>query len=192
MNCKRRSAFLAESIESILGQTFRNFEFIIVDFGSTDKSKAIAVSYAAKDSRIRFREIPNCVLPAARNAACSFAQGQYIAVMDADDICLPDRLRLEVEFMEQHAEVGLLGSAVTWVDSNNRGRSASTHIRAVIKTLDWPSLITARSGIPQFSYARKPLRRREGIGRRLSLLTITTWNSGYRSATNARIWGRCC
>jgi glycosyltransferase involved in cell wall biosynthesis len=119
--------FLAESIESILGQTFRNFEFIIVDFGSTDKSKAIAMSYAAKDSRIRFREIPNCVLPAARNAGCSFAEGRYIAVMDADDVCLPDRLRLEVEFMEQHAEVGLLGSAVTWVDSNNRAFGQHAH-----------------------------------------------------------------
>ena len=62
--------FLAEAIESILGQTFREFEFIIVDFGSTDSSKAIAQSYVAKDARVRLHEIPHCGLAAARNASC--------------------------------------------------------------------------------------------------------------------------
>src|ERR1700751_330870 len=81
--------FLAESIESVLAQTFSDFEFIIVDFGSTDKSKAIAASYAGKDSRIKVYEIPVCGLAEARNAACSHARGRYIAVMDADDFCLP-------------------------------------------------------------------------------------------------------
>ena len=52
--------FLAESIESILTQTFRDFEFVIVDFGSTDSSKSIALSYAAKDNRIKFHEVPSC------------------------------------------------------------------------------------------------------------------------------------
>ena len=112
--------FLAEAIESVLRQSFTDFEFIIVDFGSTDNSKVIAASYAAKDDRIRLSEIPNCVLPAARNAACALARGRYIAVMDADDICLPDRLRWEVEFMEQHPKVGLLGGAVEWIDDGDR------------------------------------------------------------------------
>jgi len=112
--------FLAESIESILGQTFRDFEFIIVDFGSTDKSKAIASSYAAKDSRIRLHEIPHCGLAEARNAACFLAQGRYIAIMDADDISLTNRLMWEVEFMEKHREVGLLGGATEWIDRTGR------------------------------------------------------------------------
>ncbi len=93
--------FLAESIESILGQTFRDFEFIIVDFGSTDKSKAIASSYATKDSRIRFHEIPNCGLAEARNVSCSLARGRYIAIMDADDVSVPDRLMLQIEVHEE-------------------------------------------------------------------------------------------
>jgi hypothetical protein len=118
--------YLAESIESILGQTFQDFEFIIVDFGSTDASKSIISRCSAKDNRIKFHEIPNCVLPAARNAACCRAQGRYIAIMDADDICLPDRLRLQVEFMEQHPEVGLLGGAVVWADA--AGRPFGQHV----------------------------------------------------------------
>jgi len=119
--------FLAESIESVLGQSFRDFEFIIVDFGSTDRSKSIISSYAAIDSRIKFHEIPNCVLPAARNMSCSLAQGRYIAVMDADDICLPDRLRLEVAFMEEHPEIGLAGGAVVWVDAADRQLGLHAH-----------------------------------------------------------------
>lgn len=112
--------FLAESIESILGQTFRDFEFVIVDFGSTDKSRAIVSSYAAKDARISLQEIPHCGLAEARNAGCFIAQGRYIAIMDADDVSLPDRLMWEVEFMEKHSEVGVLGGAKEWIDATGR------------------------------------------------------------------------
>lgn len=125
MAVRNAERFLAEAIESILGQTFADFEFIIVDYGSIDKSKSIASDYAAKDIRIRFGEIPKCTLPEARNAASSLAQGRYIAVMDADDISLPDRLMLEIDFMEKHPEVGLLGAATEWIDAT--GRSLGIH-----------------------------------------------------------------
>lgn len=112
--------FLAEAIESILGQTFKDFEFIVVDFGSSDKSKTIVSNYAARDSRIRFYEIPHCGLAEARNAGCFLAQGRYIAIMDADDVSLPDRLLWEVDFMQKHPEVGVLGGAKEWVDAAAR------------------------------------------------------------------------
>lgn len=118
--------YLAEAIESILGQTFTDFEFIILDFGSTDQSKAIASSYAALDQRIRVHEVQNCGVAEARNAACFLAQGQYIAIQDADDISMPDRLLRQVEFMESHEDFGLLGGAAEWVDSV--GRSLWTNI----------------------------------------------------------------
>jgi glycosyltransferase involved in cell wall biosynthesis len=113
-------SFLAEAIESILGQTFQDFEFIIVDFGSTDKSKEISSSYGAKDGRIRLHEIAPCALAEARNMACRLTQGKYIAVMDSDDVAVPDRLLWEFEFMEKHPTVGLLGGATEWVDSAGR------------------------------------------------------------------------
>ena len=112
--------FLAESIESVLGQTFREFEFIIVDFGSTDNSKSIISSYAASDSRIKLHIIPHCGLAEARNAACFLAQGRYIATMDADDVSVPDRLIWEIDFMEKHPQVGLLGGATEWIDAAGR------------------------------------------------------------------------
>ncbi len=112
--------YLAEAIESILGQAFQNFEFIVVDFGSTDNCKSIISKYAAIDSRIRFHEIPKCGLAAARNAACFRTQGKYIAIMDADDVSLPNRLLWEVEFMESHLEVGVVGGAVECIDAAGR------------------------------------------------------------------------
>lgn len=112
--------FLPEAIESILGQTFRDFEFIIVDFGSTDRSKAICARYAAADHRIKFRTIRNCSLTEARNAVCGLARGRYIAITDADDVSLPDRLASEVEFMETHPQIALLGGAAKWIDAKGR------------------------------------------------------------------------
>ena len=110
--------YLREAIESILEQTFRDFEFIIVDFGSTDRSKQIVSGYAAKDSRVKLHEIPHCGLAEARNAGCFLAQGRYLAIVDADDISLPDRLHCEVEFLEAHPQVGVVGGAVDWMDAS--------------------------------------------------------------------------
>jgi len=119
--------FLAKAIESVLSQSLTDFEFVIVDYGSTDNSKTIISHYAATDKRVEFREVPTCVLPVARNAACSQALGKYIAIMDADDVCLPDRLALEVDFMERHPEVGLIGGAVLWVDASDHPLRCQSH-----------------------------------------------------------------
>jgi len=119
--------FLAVAIESILGQTFKDFEFIIVDFGSTDKSKDIVSNYAERDSRMKLHEIPHCGLAEARNAGCFQALGRYIAIMDADDVSVPDRLMLEVGFMEKHPEVGLLGGFTECIDAAGKSLAIRIH-----------------------------------------------------------------
>ena len=119
--------FLGESIESILAQNFQNFEFVIVDFGSTDNSPSIVSRYAATDSRIKFHVIPGCGLAEARNESCRLALGRYIAIMDADDVALPSRLLWEAEFMEQHPHVGVVGGAVEWIDSAGKPLMISRH-----------------------------------------------------------------
>jgi Glycosyl transferase family 2 len=132
--------FLAEAIESILNQTFTGFEFVIVDFGSTDNSKNIVSNYAAKDARIKLHEIPHCGLAQARNAACSLAQGRYMAIMDADDVSLPERLMSELEFMERHPSVGVVGGAKEWIDATgkclftNADPTADHEIRSALNT----------------------------------------------------------
>jgi hypothetical protein len=133
-------SYLAEAIGSVLSQTFRDFEFIIVDFGSTDKSKEIVASFAAKDNRIKCNEIPLCSYIEAKIAACALPTGKYIAIQDADDVSLPHRLKAEVAFLEKHPEVGLLGGAVQWIDSlgnplitANEHTTEDQEIRAALK-----------------------------------------------------------
>lgn len=112
--------FLAEAIDSILCQSLYDFEFIIVDFGSTDNTKAIIEEYAIKDCRIKFHVIPPCGLSEARNAASFLAKGRYIAVMDADDISVKDRLKWQVEYLETHPDVAIVGGFSELIDSAGR------------------------------------------------------------------------
>jgi len=101
--------FLAEAIESILAQTFRDFELLIINDGSTDNSLEIIKSY--NDKRIRLVENEaNIRLIATLNRGIELSRGEYIARFDADDVCLPQRLEKQVEFMDAHPEVGLCGS----------------------------------------------------------------------------------
>ncbi len=138
--------FLAEAIESILAQTYRDFEFVIVDFGSTDRSKEIIAGYAAKDSRVKLHEIPHCGLAEARNAGCLLAQGQYLAIMDADDVSLPERLMLQVEFMEKHPRVGVLGGAVDWMDGTGKFvRSPFATLEPAISDTEIRSVLPTRN-----------------------------------------------
>ena len=122
--------FLAESVESILTQSFTQFEFIVVDFGSTDDSYSIISSYAAKDSRMKIHTIPHCSLAEARNTGCVLAQGRYFAIMDADDVSTPDRLKLEFEFMERNPEIGLVGGGTEWIDEAGRVLLRDNHFPA--------------------------------------------------------------
>jgi len=101
--------FLAEAIESILSQTYRDFELLIINDGSSDRSGEIIKSYS--DARIRlFENESNIKLIATLNKGIDLSAGEYIARMDADDISLPERLAKQVEYLDQHPSVGLCGS----------------------------------------------------------------------------------
>jgi hypothetical protein len=109
--------YLREAIDSILHQRFGDFEFLIVDDGSTDASGAIVRSYS--DARIRLLESPsNLGLTRSLNQALAAARGHYIARQDADDISEPDRLEQQVAFLDRHAHVALLGTSFRLIDPN--------------------------------------------------------------------------
>ena len=98
--------YLAEAIESILNQTFQDFEFIIVDDGSTDQTPEILRSYANKDSRIQIVTNPiNRGIGYSRNRGIALSRGEYIANMDADDLCLPERFEKQVRFLDSHPDI---------------------------------------------------------------------------------------
>ena len=112
--------YVAEAVESILAQTFGDFEFIIIDDGSTDGSRAILERYAKQDDRIRLISRPNTGIGGARNEALGLARGELIAVMDSDDVALPERFEVQVAYLREHPEVVCLGSKVQFIDEAGR------------------------------------------------------------------------
>ena len=111
---------VGEAVESILHQTLRDFEFIIVDDGSSDATPQILSEYAGRDSRIKLYTQENCGLIATLNRYSRIAVGKYIARMDADDISLPTRLEKQFRFLERHPEIGVLG---TWIQDVDEKRA---------------------------------------------------------------------
>lgn len=111
-------AWLQEAIDSILTQTFRDFEFIIIDDGSTDRSAEIIRSFA--DKRIILVRQKNSGLAAALNQGILLAKSELIARMDADDISFPERLQTQVSFLDQHHEIVGLGSGAIYIDEQGK------------------------------------------------------------------------
>lgn len=113
--------YLKEAVESILSQSFRDFEFIIVNDGSTDRTLEILEHYGQKDGRIRIiNNETNIGLTRSLNKAIGLAQGDYIARMDADDISEPERLQKQVELLKSDGRIGCVGCDVFVIDEEGR------------------------------------------------------------------------
>lgn len=107
------SEFLKEAIDSILHQTFEDFELILINDGSTDNSEAIIRSY--RDERIRYHYQPNAGVASALNTGIKLTKGKYIWRHDADDTSLPTKLASQVNFLEANPEVALCGTQVAFM-----------------------------------------------------------------------------
>lgn len=103
-----KEVYLRASIESVLSQTFTDFEFIIVNDGSTNNAEEVILSY--KDSRIKYVKQENHGIVGTLNNGWSKASGKYIARMDSDDIAYPERFAKQIEFLEENPEYSLVGS----------------------------------------------------------------------------------
>jgi glycosyltransferase involved in cell wall biosynthesis len=110
------AAYLAEAVESILGQTLADFEFLILDDGSTDGSLRVLRRYARHDPRIRLSSRPHRGVAASLNDLVDQARGEFLARMDADDISLPGRFARQVEYLRAHPECVLVGCRVWHAD----------------------------------------------------------------------------
>lgn len=117
--------YLREAIDSMLLQTFRDFEFLIIDDGSSDRSVEIIESY--RDPRIVLKRFPtNRGTVHALNAGLLAAAGEYIVRMDCDDISLPQRLETQVRFMDSHPDTGVSGTAMRLI---KKGKLKNTRIQ---------------------------------------------------------------
>lgn len=112
--------YLVEAVESILNQTYKNFEFLIINDGSTDSSLRILREFSKRDSRIRLISRRNKGLVASLNEGLEKARGDYLARMDSDDISLPHRLATEVTYLDNNPDVVLVGSNYTVINENGK------------------------------------------------------------------------
>ena len=115
-NCEK---YIGAAIESIVTQTYRDFELVIVNDGSTDNTESIVRKFS--DPRIIYQKNEkNSGLIYTLNKAIETSKGKYIARMDSDDISLPDRLQQQCEFLEQHPDVGIVATTIINIDDNDR------------------------------------------------------------------------
>lgn len=123
-----REAWLAEALDSIAAQTFGDYEVIVVDDGSTDRSRQIAFERSREpDSRVRVIPISNSGVATARNTALTEARGVYFAFLDSDDAWLPDHLARAVAAFEHDPDLGLVHANIERIDT--RGRPLNVPVR---------------------------------------------------------------
>lgn len=110
-------ALLKPALDSLCAQTFKAFELVVVENGSTDGAKEITRRYAGQDDRIRLIDLPeNIGRTPALNLALDKARGEYVAVLDADDIAMPDRIARQFEFLDAHPRAVLVGAQARQID----------------------------------------------------------------------------
>ena len=108
--------YLREAVESILAQSFVDFELIAIDDGSTDLSRTILDGYAQRDARVRVLSRPNTGIVGALNDGLRASRADLIARMDADDVAFPQRFQLQIDHLDQHPEIVMLGTRVIMID----------------------------------------------------------------------------
>lgn len=112
-------SFISETVQSLLSQTYKNWECIIIDDGSTDNTKDVVLDFARQDERIKYIYQNNQGLSAARNTGLSNSQGEFIQFLDADDLIESKKLEIQVEFLNKNKEVDLVYGSVRYFKSDS-------------------------------------------------------------------------
>lgn len=171
--------FLSQTIESVLLQDFTDFEFLLLDDGSTDRTREIAEAYAARDRRIRVISRENRGMPVSLNQLFAEARAPLVARLDADDICGPERFSRQVAFLDEHPDHGLVGSQASAIDETGRR----------VPRLDAPvpcahdDIIAA---LPRYS----PFFHPAVIVRRDMVIAVGGYREAYRDAEDYDLWLR--
>ncbi len=149
--------YLKDAVQSILDQTYKDFEFIIINDASTDGTASYLKSLSDKRIKI-IKNGTNLGLASSLNIGLKVAKGDYIARMDADDISLPKRLGTQLNFMDQHREIDICGSWIKRIDGNNKiiGKYKSLSSDAAIKRLLlWASAIVHPTFFARVEFFKK-------------------------------------
>jgi glycosyltransferase involved in cell wall biosynthesis len=154
MSAYQAAATLKRAVASVKAQVFQDWELIVVNDGSTDATGRLAEEYAQSDERIRIINLERNAGPAAaRNRAWRESRSPLLAVLDADDVALPDRLSTQVEYLSQHKKVSVLGSGAYFADSKG------VYLRTVTLPSTHAELIRRRWHVSPFIHSTTVLRR---------------------------------
>lgn len=168
------AAYLSQAVDSILNQTYKNFEFIIIDDASRDGSYAILKDYAKKNKKIKiFRNKKNSGVSEAAKKAISKTKGEYLARMDADDISLPYRIEKQVAYLEKNKGTVALGGQCALIDTDGSvigSKTFPTKFEDIYKyifefiPLQQPSVMIAKKRLPKnFEYYRNGMNTAEEV-----------------------------
>lgn len=154
--------YLSEAIESLIGQSFTNWELIVINDCSTDSTPQILAGFAAADSRIKvYTNEVNLKLPSSLNKGIGLSTGKYVARMDADDICLPTRLEEQFRFMEENPELALSSCRFmtlkngVYASGGAGGRTDHEALKAMLLVANpilHPGVIAKRQVMTQYPY----------------------------------------
>ena len=123
-----REKYVAKSIESVLNQTYTNFEFLICDDGSKDSTWSILERYQAKDNRIKLlKNEKNLGIANTRNKLVENVKGKYLAILDSDDLWVRDKLEIQVNFLDKNTNYGMLCTDYSFIDDNGKLLSKQTY-----------------------------------------------------------------
>ena len=166
-------AHIAAALDSLFAQTDADFEIIAVDDASTDQTQAILNQRSGDDRRLRVLSTAQGEeqgIVAALNLGIAAAQGRYIARMDADDICHPERLQLQAEYLDAHADVGLVASRVEFSGDRQAQRGLALFV-------DWTNDLLTSADIARSRFVETPVIHPSVMFRR----ELVPLHGGYRS-----------
>jgi glycosyltransferase involved in cell wall biosynthesis len=172
--------FIAEAIESVLAQTWTNLELIVLDDGSQDRTREIAQSYALLDARVRVESHPNMGVAATLNRGFALAANEWVALMQGDDVLMPNRLERNVAFLEEHPELSVAGGWCLHIDSQGKiigkGESPLVTHEAVQKLYQANELIGFNSCT--------------ALMRKSAVLAVGGYRAQFRVGEDVDMWNR--
>lgn len=174
MSVYNGAPFVGETVRSVLEQTFRDFEFLIIDNASTDASRDIVASFEDPRIRLVLNDV-NVGPPCALNQILRLARGKYLARIDADDIAMPDRIAQQVKFLEEHPDYAALGTERQQIDPTGQ-------------PLYTPTLPIDQADILWRVLFTSPLGHSSVTMRRDAVISVGGYDGSLRHAADYQLW----
>src|SRR5262245_1941316 len=177
--------FIYQSLDSVLAQTWRNWECVVVDDGSTDDTRAVVMSYAERDPRIRYIHQENRGLSAARNKGIERSRGEFLQFLDADDLIEERKLEKQIEFLRNHRDVDIVYGGVMSFTSVEGDRIIGG------EELTWLPSISGSERDALLALIRQPFPAHSALIRRSVIADVGLFDERLKACEDGHFWVRC-